>query len=241
MAKVTAKLVTAALARLDDITTVPAQNVFMSLMDMALRGEAWAGQAEMAKRRSMGEERLKTALEHLESYGLLSLPLDPADRRSRLPVLDIGLIRAWLAGTHELHCVPRSSHVNSPENAGQNTPENAGFFKAETPENAGYPRARGNSSSSSHAKTTIPPADSHEAHELYTAMVSAVRKALPMLPPGAREAIWDWVGIYSVQLVQDACRVTARKGGRSLDYIDSVLRSMYVATVLPDDGGGETA
>lgn len=240
MKRVTAKLVLEAQERLADITTVPAQNVFMALLGMSARREAWPGMEAMAKRGHMGDERLGTALDLLESYGLLSLPTNPADRRQRLPVLDVDLIRAWVAGAHELCCLPRSGHVNSPENAGQSTPENAGYFKAETPGNAGFPRARGNSSSSSYARSTSAPADAHEANELHVAMVSAVRKALTSLPPGIRDDIWTWVGVYPVGLVQDACVVTRRKGGRSFDYIDTVLRGMQAAVALPDTSGDES-
>ena len=240
-ARVTAKLLAEAVARLGDISTVPAQVVFVALLGMALRKEVWPGRAEMAKRGSMGEERLKTALEHLESYGLLSLPLDPADRRYRLPVLDVALIRAWLGGTHELTCVPRSTTVNTPQNAGHITPENAGYSKADSPENAGYPRARGNSSSSStYARTFNPsaptvPSDANEAHERHLAMLGAFRKSLVIVPHGLKDDVWELIDVYSVAEVQAACRKARRAGGRSFDYILSILANQRAEAALPDE------
>ena len=208
-----------------------ARNVLVAMLYRLAGGGAPRSQAELAAEMGLGERAMRSGIKELVSLGLVWLVRHEEDARVRLPLVNEAQVKAWARGDY----VPEEVEIGD-----EITGIFAGDFKAETLRNAGHPRARGNSSSSSYATTPTAPADSRESFELYQAMLSAARKALPMLSPGAREAIWDWVGVYPVQLVQDACRVTARKGGRSLDYIEAVLSSMQAAALLPDDNGGDS-
>lgn len=239
--RVTPKLVSAVVMRAKSCGGRPsleARDVLFALLGYELEKLPFPTRAQLSADLGMGERRLRAALAELRRLSLVQADVELADGRRRIDELNVRLIGAWSRGEYELEDLDEADDVagdtgqNDRENAGQND----GYFKAETGQNDGHPRARGNSSSSSTCASSSEPLDSREAFELHTAMVSRVRKALPMLTPGARDHVWTWVGRYPLGLVEEACNITMRKGGRSIDYVETVLRSLQVATVLPDEG-----
>ena len=101
------------------------------------------------------------------------------------------------------------------------------------------PRARAATSSSSSSSASRPaasiPTNATEAHQQYQAMLAAVRKAVPSLPPAAKDYLWGWVGAYPVHVVQQAARKAALAGGRSVSYIEQIIECERASWAFPDE------
>lgn len=246
MKQVTAKLLTAALARADDLPTMAARDVFFALLDYALRRERVPTMAELAKRRNMGEERLSTALLLLRDYRLVDVVPDPLDARRRIPQLNVALVCEWAAGDYVLASAGNGRPVDwgdTPENAGHITPAGAEYSKAETPENAGHPRARASTSfSSSSSLASSVAADVAAAREFedhHKRAVQAFRDCGVGMPRKAQLLLWEYMrrGIQfeDAEEVAEACMGVGTTGwnyakkcfeGRLRERIDGRARDL---------------
>lgn len=196
-----------------------ARNVLLALLLRLAGGGEPRSQVELAAELGVDVRQVRAGIHELVALGLAWLVQDPEDARKRLPQINVAQVKAWADGSY----VPVGD-CEGAEDVGKYVDSFCTHSKADRCENCLHPRARGNSSSSSTTSSSAPDS-SADAFNQHAAMVRAVRKALPYggFNTVVDEAIWDWIGKYSVLHIQETCRKAGKGGGRSFAFIEKIL------------------
>lgn len=199
----------------DDEVGIVAQAILRRLLD----GQILPSQQTLACELGRDWRTIRKAMRRLSELDVVY-----GEKRGGRPMtvrVDLDRLRDWL-GSEPSDPAPTAGEAPSdPAPVGETCTE------------CRIPRAHAATSTSRPAATI--PGNATEAHQQYQAMLAAVRKAVPSLPPAAKEHIWGWVGAYPVHVVQQAARKAALAGGRSVSYIEQIIASERASWAFPDE------
>ena len=205
-----------------------ARSVLQAMLFRLAGGANFKTRKEAGAAVALGERALRAAFDELASLSFTMPVRNPEDARSGVPYVNEAMVKAWVKGDY------------TPAGGSENSLQNAGYFGPDSLQNAGFPRVRAamSSSSSSFSSTeATQPETAEEAYAQQAAMLAALKHwQFSVSGPGAKDVVWGWVGLYTVDQVFAAAEAAWRAGSRAPAYVETVLqdkasRAMYPGSV----------